>query len=237
MTVLCLTFWRNHQTDFQNICSPMAHSFNFLWVMYIFMFCCGCGCESSGSEMQAVLHLIIRKYFKFIYDLRTQLFFFSIKENPLVFLKLIGLFVKEIYQGTFQFSRSVVSNSLWPQGLQHARLPCPSPTPGVWSHSCPLNASNHLILCRPLLLLPSIFPSIRVFSSESAFHIRWPIRVSASASVLPMNIQDWFPLGWTGWIFLQFKGLSESSPTPQFKSTNSSELSFLYGPTLTSIHN
>ena len=69
--------------------------------------------------------------------------------------------------------------------------------------------STHLILCRPLLLLPSIFPSIRVFSSDTLLHIRWPnIGVSASASVLPMNIQDWFPLGWTGLISLQSKGLS-----------------------------
>ena len=69
--------------------------------------------------------------------------------------------------------------------------------------------SNHLILCHPLLLLTSIFPSIRVFSNESALHIRWPkYWTSASAPVLPMNIQDWFPLGWTGWISLQSKGLS-----------------------------
>ena len=69
--------------------------------------------------------------------------------------------------------------------------------------------SSHLILCRPLLLLPSIFHSIRVFSNESALRIRWPnIGISASASILPMNIQDWFPLGWTGWISLQSKGLS-----------------------------
>ena len=69
--------------------------------------------------------------------------------------------------------------------------------------------SNHLILCCSLLLLPSIFPSIRVFSNESVLHIRWPkFWNSASASVLPMNIQEWFPLGWTGWISLQSKGLS-----------------------------
>ena len=69
--------------------------------------------------------------------------------------------------------------------------------------------SNHLILCRPLLLLPSIFLSIRVFSNESALHIRWPkYWVSASTSVLPMNTQDWSPLGWTDWISLQSKGLS-----------------------------
>ena len=69
--------------------------------------------------------------------------------------------------------------------------------------------SNHLIICRPLLLLPLIFPSIRVFSSESVLHIRWPkYGVSSSSSVLPVNIQDWFPLEWTGWISLQSKGLS-----------------------------
>ena len=109
-----------------------------------------------------------------------------------------------------QFSHSVVSNSLQPYGLQLARLPCPSPTPGVHSDSCPLHRWCHpnIILCHPLLVLPSIFPSIKVFSNESVLHIRWPsIGVSASASVLPMNIQDWFPLGWTGWI-LQSKGLT-----------------------------
>ena len=69
--------------------------------------------------------------------------------------------------------------------------------------------SIHLIICCPLLLLPSIFPSIRVFSNESVFQIRWPNYLSsASASVLPMNTQDWFPLGLTGWISLQSKGLS-----------------------------
>ena len=78
--------------------------------------------------------------------------------------------------------------------------------------------SNHLILCHPLLLPPPAFPSIRVFSNESALHIRWPkYCVSASASVLPTNIQDWFPLGWTGLISLQSKGPSRvfSSTTVQ----------------------
>ena len=70
--------------------------------------------------------------------------------------------------------------------------------------------SNHLILYPPLLLLPSIFPKIKVFSNESGFRIRWQnIGVSASTSVLPMNTQDWSPLGWTGWISLQSKGLSK----------------------------
>ena len=93
--------------------------------------------------------------------------------------------------------------------------------------------SNHLIHCFPLLLPPSIFPSMRVFSNESALRIRWPKYWSFSIS----TIQDWFPLGWTGWISLQSKGLSkESSPTAQFQSIDSSVLSLLYGPFLTSVH-
>ena len=69
--------------------------------------------------------------------------------------------------------------------------------------------SNHLILCHPLPLLLSIFPSIKIFSNESAVYIRWPkYEVSASTSVLPINTQDWFPLGWTVWISLKYKGLS-----------------------------
>ena len=91
--------------------------------------------------------------------------------------------------------------------------------------------SNHLIVCHPLLLT-SIFPNIRVFSNESALCVRWPnIGASASTSVLPMNIQDWFPLGSP----CCPRDSQESSPTPQFKSINSSALSLLYGPALTSI--
>ena len=97
--------------------------------------------------------------------------------------------------------------------------------------------SNHYILCCPLLLLPSIFPSIRVYFNESVLHIRWPkYGVSASASVLPMNIQDRFPLGWTSWSSCTARDSQESSPTPQFKGINSLVLSFLYRPNLTSIH-
>ena len=98
--------------------------------------------------------------------------------------------------------------------------------------------SNYLIFYCPLLLLPSILPSIRVFSNESALRIRWPnIGLSASTSVLPMNTQDWSPLEWTVWISpCSPRDSQDSSPTPQFKSINSSALSFLHSPTLTSIH-
>ena len=95
--------------------------------------------------------------------------------------------------------------------------------------------SSHLILCRPLLLL-STFPSIKVFSNKFFKSGGQNVGTSASASALPMNIQDWFLLRLTGMISLPSKGLSESSPTPQFKSISSSALNLLYGPTLSSIH-
>ena len=95
-----------------------------------------------------------------------------------------------------QFSSLVMSDYLWPHRLQHARPPCPQPTPVACSNS------KHFILCHPLLLLPSIFPSIRVFSNESVLHIRWPKYWSFSFSISPSNKYsglislriDWFDL-------------------------------------------
>ena len=94
--------------------------------------------------------------------------------------------------------------------------------------------SNHLILCHPLLLLTSIFPSIRVFSHELVLHIRWPKYWSFSIS--PSNEYSGLISFRIGWFDLLARDSQESSPTPQFKSISSSVLSFLYGPTLTSIH-
>ena len=97
--------------------------------------------------------------------------------------------------------------------------------------------SNHLILCHPLLLLPSIFPSIRVFSNESALRIRWPKYWNLSFNISPSNEHPGlisFRIDWLDLFAVQ--GTQESSPTPQFKSTKSSALSFLYSPTLTPLH-
>ena len=146
----------------------------------------------------------------------------------------------KIGETSIQFSCSVMSDSLWPHGLQRTRHPCPSPTPGDYSHSCPLSRwGNPTIsfLCCLLLLPPSIFPSIRSFQMSPFFASDGQnIGVSASVSVLPMNIQNWFPLGWTVWISLQSKGLSIVFSNATVQKYQFFALSFLHSPTLTSIH-
>ena len=118
-------------------------------------------------------------------------------------------------QGKFssvQFSHPVVSDSFWPPGLQHAKLPCSSPTPGAYSNSCPLSRWCHPTISSSVVPSSShlqsfpesgSFPNSQFFASGGQI-----IRVSASVSVLPVNIQDWSPLGLTGLISLQSKGLS-----------------------------
>ena len=119
---------------------------------------------------------------------------------------------KPIYEYSVQFSRSVMSNSLLPHESQHARPPCPSPTPRVHPNSCPLSRWCHPTILSsvvPFSSCPQSLPASGSFpmSQLSAWGGQ-SIGVSASASVLPMNTQDWSPLGWTGWISLQSKGLS-----------------------------
>ena len=139
-----------------------------------------------------------------------------------------------------QFSCSVVSYSLRPHGLQNASPPCASPTPGVYSNSCPLSQWYHPTISSSVVPFTSClqsFPASGSFPMSQLFQsVGQSIGVSASTSVLPMNTQDWSPLGWTGWISLQSKGLSRVFSTPQFKNIISSVLSFLYSPTLTSVH-
>ena len=112
-----------------------------------------------------------------------------------------------------QFSRSVVSsNSLWPHGLKQARPPCPWPTPRVYSNSCPLSQCCHPTISssvNPFSSCLQSFPALGSLPVSQFFASGGQnIGISASTSVLSMNIQDWFPLGWTGWISLQSKGLS-----------------------------
>ena len=139
-----------------------------------------------------------------------------------------------------QFSRSVMSNSLQPHGLQHARLPCPSPTTGACSNSCPSSRWCHPTISSsavPFSSCPQSFPASKSFPVSQFFTSGGQsFGVLASASVLPMNIQDCFPLVLTGWISSQSKGLSRVSSNTTFKSINSWALSFLYSPTLEAIH-
>ena len=132
-----------------------------------------------------------------------------------------------------------MSDSLQPHELQDARPPCPSPTPRIHPNPCAsigdaIQPSHPL---SPLFLLPPIFPSIRVFSNESALRIRWPKYWSFSFNISPSNEHPRliFRMDWLG-SPCSPRDSQESSPTPQFKSINSSALSPLHSPTLTSIH-
>ena len=121
------------------------------------------------------------------------------------------IFLNKMNISRDQFSQSVMSDSLQPHELQHAKLPCPSPTPGVYSNSCPSSRWCHPTISSSVVPFSSClqsfpasvsFPVSQFFTSGGQ-----SIEVSASTSVLPINIQNWFPLGLTGWISLQSKGL------------------------------
>ena len=130
-----------------------------------------------------------------------------------------------------QFSRSVMFDSLWPYVLQYARLPCPSPAPGAYLNSCPLSQWCHPTISTSVI---PFFPAVNLSQHQGSFPMSQffvsggqNIGVSASASILPINIQDWFPLGWTDWISLQSKGLSRvfSNTTVQKHQFFSAQLS------------
>ena len=128
--------------------------------------------------------------------------------------------------------------TLRPHESQHARSPCPSPTPRVHPNPCPSSQWCHPTISSsviPFSFCAQSSPASGSFQMSQFFESGGQsIGVSASTSVLPMNTQDWNPLGWTGWSPFSPRDSQESSPTPQFKSINSSALSFLYSPTVTS---
>ena len=140
--------------------------------------------------------------------------------------------------GSVQFSHPVVSNSLRPHELQHARPPCLSPTPGVHPNSCPLSWWCHPAISSsviPFSSCPQTLPA-SVFFSESTLRMRWPKYWSFSFSILLKNTQDWSPLKWTGWMSFQSKGLSRvfSNTTVQKHQFLGAQLSSQ--STFTSIH-
>ena len=139
-----------------------------------------------------------------------------------------------------QFSCSVVSDSLWPHGLQQARLPCPSSTPKAYSNSCPLSQWCHPTISSSVVPLSSCLQSFPALGSFPMSHFfasgGQNIGVSASASVLPTNIQGWFPLELAGLISLQSKGLSKVFCNTTIQKHQFFGAQLFYSPTLTSIH-
>ena len=179
---------------------------------------------SGVQQSDSVIHVHISIFFKFF----SHLGYYRIFEQS----SLCYIVVPSV-----QFTHSVVSNSLWPHGLRHARLPCPSPTPRACSNSC--TSSRWCYSTVSSSVVP--FSCLQSFSESgpfpmSQFFASGGQSIGASASVLPMNIQDWFPLGLTGWISLQSKGLSRVFSNTTVQKHHSLALSFLYGPTLISIH-
>ena len=147
------------------------------------------------------------------FDFLTECSFIKVKSRKRTFSQCLKSLRERILSfSSVQFSRSVVSNSLWPHESQHTRPPCPSLTPGVHPNSCASSRWCHPAIsssvipfssCPQSLPASESFPMSQLFASGSQ-----SIGVSASVSVLPMNTQDWSPLGWTGWISLQSKGLT-----------------------------
>ena len=153
---------------------------------------------------------------------------------------ILTSFTFKLVTQSVQFSRSVVSNSLRPHEPQNARPLCPSPTPRIHPNPCPSSWWCHLTISStviPFSPCPQSFPVSGSFLMSQLFASGGQSTgVSASTSVLPMNTQDWSPLEWTGGSPCSPRDSQESAPAPQFKSINSSVLSFLHSPTLTSIH-
>ena len=168
--------------------------------------------------------------------LHNDFFHLRIKTNLNKGIQCFSSSISYLKFSSVEFSSSVVSDSLQPHESQHAKPPCPSPTPRVHSNSCPSSWWCHPAIssCHPLLLLPPIPPSIRVFSNESTLHMRWPKYWSLSFSISPSKEHPGL-IGLVG-CPCSPRDSQESSPTPQFKNINSSALSLLHSPTLTSLH-
>ena len=158
---------------------------------------------SPEPNKPSVYSIFTLKFSEFVFCLRQHIKKTIPKVNKKMILNL---------KLSVQFSCSVVSDSLWPHEPQHARPPCPSPTLGVYPNPCPLSQWCHPTISSsvsPFSFHLQSFPASGSFQMNQFLTLGGQsIGVSASASVLPMNIQDWFPLEWTGWISLQSKGLS-----------------------------
>ena len=156
-----------------------------------------------------VYHFILAHEMPF-HNRHSSLFYFW-KYFQIISLSILFYLLGSFQWGSVQFSCSVMSDSLWPHGLQYARPPCPSPTPGVYPNSYPMSWWCHPTISSSVVPFFSHLQSFPASGSSQMSQLfesgGQSTGASASKSVLPMNIQDWSPLGWTGWISLQSKGL------------------------------
>ena len=166
--------------------------------------------HTGGPEMYILAPLLFPRATGYPYLIKQSSSSSSALDHFLLSLDK-DMSLRKIWMSSVQFSRSVVSDTLWPHGLQRARLPCPSPTPGACSDSCPLNQCWHPTVSSSVIPFSSChqsFPASGSFPVSQFFASGGQsIGTSTSASVLPGNIQGWFPLGLTGWISLESKGL------------------------------
>ena len=197
-----------------------------LWPPDIYLSVVGCGIISPVNQASQYACCCIISYCAesgFGHALRYQKMWPKQKLNKhlhsraLPYNVLISSFVEaqsSLLKDSVQYSRSLVSNSLWPHELQHTRPPCPSPTPRVYSNSCPLSQWYHPTISSSVVPFSSYlqyFPASGSFQMSQFFTSGGQsIGVSASTSVLPMNTQDWSLLGWTCWISLKSKGFSRA---------------------------
>ena len=198
-------------------CFPSSASINSLYLLFYFFISFLCCCIPLRTTLclyfqyQSLLSYFLYYLCHFI---KSKFYYVTCLINT--FQKLF-LFFKMKHKSwslttSVQFSHSVASDSLWPREPQHARPPCPSPTPGVHPNPCPLSQWCHPTISFsvvPFFSYSQSFPATGSSSVSQFFELGGQsIGVSASTSVLPMNTEDWSPLGWTGWISLQSKGLS-----------------------------
>ena len=181
-----------HYTLALNLC--------FIWIFALWSF-------SFDENLKKIKYWSILAHYMLVFVFKTTVFWFLC----ISFFHRINCIIQHA-GSVSQFSRLVMSNSLWPHELQHTRPPCPSPTPRAYSNSHPSSRWCHPAISFSVMPFLSCLQSFPASGSSFPVSQFFPsggqrIRISASAPVLPMNVQAWFPLGWTGWISLLSKGL------------------------------
>ena len=228
-----------HQQTFKSLLRHHSSKASILWCSAFFIVQLSHRYMTTGWTIALTRWTFVGKVMSLLFNMLSRLVIIFLPRSKHLLISWLQSPSTLIFSSV-QFSHSVMSDSLRPHESQRARPPCSSPTPGACSKSYSLSRWCHPTISSSVVPFSSClqsFPALRSFLMSHLFASGGQsIRVSASTLVFPMNLQDWFPLGLTGWISLQSKGLSRVFSTPQFKSINFSALSLLHSPTLTSIH-